>query len=353
MPATDEPNRSPKVTDGMLAAAESSFAVLLTVPSELRKIRCAEPRPPSRGAPAARSGTPSRSRSPMPATDEPKRSPILSDGPLVTEPSISTVLFTVPSEFMYSRWTAPVSFRSPHAPAARSATPSRSRSPISATDEPNMSPRPSAGALGVPAFMARDSEVPSAPRNSRWTAPAFLAPVRSPAAPTARSSTPSRFRSPMPATDEPNMSPAASDTSGPLSLIRTALLTEESTPMKSTYASPPVPADFAPTARSATPSPSRSPRLATEEPNSSPAPGAGTPPAARPMSLELFRVPSELSISRCKIPELLPGPSLDSAPAAMSGTPSPSRSPTAATEDPNSAPSERAGPPGVCLSILE
>ena len=103
----------------------------------------------------------------MPATEEPKRSPTLSDGPLTTEPFISAVLFTVPSELRNSRCTVPVSFRSPPAPTARSATPSRSKSPISATDEPNLSSRPSAGPLLVPAFTARDSEVPSALKKNR------------------------------------------------------------------------------------------------------------------------------------------------------------------------------------------
>ena len=154
----------------------------------------------------------------------------------------------------------------------------------------------------------------------------------------------------MPAT-EPNMSPADRGASGPLSLSRTALPADRPS-MNSTYASPPIPADLAPTTRSADPSPSRSPMLATDEPNSWPAPGDGMPPAARPMSLELFRVPPESSSSRWSVPELLAGPSFDSAPAAKSGTPSPSKSPTAASDEPNSEPADRLKP-GVCASIFE
>ena len=49
-------------------------------------------------APTAMSGTPSRSKSPMPARDEPNRSLRASDGPLAVEALISAVLFTEPSE---------------------------------------------------------------------------------------------------------------------------------------------------------------------------------------------------------------------------------------------------------------
>ena len=57
-------------------------------------------------------------------------------------PLISTVLFTVPSEFRNRRWTAPRSAppaSSPAAPTARSGTPSPSRSPTEAADFPKWS----------------------------------------------------------------------------------------------------------------------------------------------------------------------------------------------------------------------
>ena len=49
-------------------------------------------------APTAMSGTPSRSRSPMPAADEPKKSLPAIDGPFWVEELISLVLCTEPSE---------------------------------------------------------------------------------------------------------------------------------------------------------------------------------------------------------------------------------------------------------------
>ena len=61
-------------------------------------------RPPKKkpGAPAAISGVPSPSRSPMPATEEPSLSPSASDGPLgvLAVPFIAMVCFTVPLGFI-------------------------------------------------------------------------------------------------------------------------------------------------------------------------------------------------------------------------------------------------------------
>ena len=56
-------------------------------------------------APAAKSGVPSRFRSPTAAREEPKWSDSPICGPLVE--LISAVLFTVPSEFMNITCTAP------------------------------------------------------------------------------------------------------------------------------------------------------------------------------------------------------------------------------------------------------
>ena len=142
------PKRSPPIIPGPFAVEPLISAVFFTVPSEFMYMMCSAPlfsdvlllAPSSLSAPAAISATPSPSRSPMPATDEPKMSPSASEGPLGVDEFISAVLFTVPSEFMYSRWTAPLPLppaSSPLAPAAMSGTPSRSRSPIPATDEPN------------------------------------------------------------------------------------------------------------------------------------------------------------------------------------------------------------------------
>ena len=49
-------------------------------------------------APTAMSGTPSRSKSPMPARDEPNRSLDAIDGPLAVEALIFTARFVEPSE---------------------------------------------------------------------------------------------------------------------------------------------------------------------------------------------------------------------------------------------------------------
>ena len=78
----------------------------------------------------------------MPASDEPKLSEFLSEGPFVVVSFISTVFFTVPSAFMSMTCTAPLlsspaSSRS--SPTAISGIPSLLRSPIPATDEPKLS----------------------------------------------------------------------------------------------------------------------------------------------------------------------------------------------------------------------
>ena len=107
---------------------------------------------PYSGAPAATSGTPSPSRSPTPASEEPKLSLSMSAGPFAVELFISAVLFTVPSRFMNMTWTAPLLLcpsLSSGAPAATSGTPSPSRSPTPASEEPNSSPSESDGPFAV------------------------------------------------------------------------------------------------------------------------------------------------------------------------------------------------------------
>ena len=129
-------------------------AVLFTVPSELSSMTCTAPleSPPasSPGAPAATSGTPSPSKSPMPATDEPKLSLSASEGPLGVPAPIHAMLATVPSLSMNMTRTAPVSRpspgpSSPGAPTARSATPSPSTSPMPDAPAPKSSPVSSSG----------------------------------------------------------------------------------------------------------------------------------------------------------------------------------------------------------------
>ena len=224
-PAAEEPKRTPSARPGPLAVAELISAVLFTVPSEFMNRTCSAPLPfppaSSPGAPAAMSGTPSRSRSPMPATEWPNWSTRPSDGPLGVEPFISAVLFTVPSGLRNMTWTAPVlnpPASSPQAPAARSGTPSRSRSPMPATEDPKLSKSASCGPSAVPApILAMLATVPSGSMNITCTAPRSLrrpsSAPSSPGAPAARSGTPSRSRSPMPAAPAPKLSSASS--SGP------------------------------------------------------------------------------------------------------------------------------------------
>ena len=82
--------------------------------------------------PDTRSVTPSPSKSPMDATDLPKLSLSAKTGPFGVVPLISEVLFTVPSAFISMMYTVSVWDE----PAARSVTPSPSKSPMDATDVP-------------------------------------------------------------------------------------------------------------------------------------------------------------------------------------------------------------------------
>ena len=235
-------------------------------------------------APAARSGTPSPSRSPTAASEEPKKSLPASCGPLALEALISAVLFTVPSEFKYSRWTAPAPGApalSLVAPAARSGTPSPSRSPTAASEEPKKSLPASCGPLALEALISAVLfTVPSEFRYMMWTAPACEAPSSSLLAPAARSGTPSPSRSPTDASEVPKRSPDAS--CGPLALealISNVFFAVPSAFKKIRYTAPallpPSSSPPAPTARSGTPSPSTSPIKAADVPNSSLADSCG------------------------------------------------------------------------------
>ena len=222
----EAPNPSMLSSVGSTPLSPLSLRTARIVPSPdgavtSRRTMCTVPalaqRASSPVAPTARSSIPSRSRSPIRATDRPNSSPAASCGPLAVEALISAVRFTVPSWLRNSRWTAPVSLKRPHAPAARSGTPSLSRSPTAAADEPKKSLAASRGPLAVEALISAVLfTVPSGFMYSRWTAPASVPPASSPTAPTAMSPVPSRSRSPIRATDRPNSSPAAS--CGPLAV---------------------------------------------------------------------------------------------------------------------------------------
>ncbi len=194
------------------------FCWALTVPSAFRnRIQTAPPfrfSPSVRIAPTAMSSIPSPSRSPTPATAVPNSLPGSSP---VRPPSAMLIFcssFTVPSEFRKSTQTVPV--RGPPssslgAPAARSTTPSSSRSPMLATERPNMSscPTPPPKPPSVMLIFWWALTVPSAFRKRIQTAPFMLPPSSARGAPTAMSVIPSPSRSPRGATARPNSSRSA------------------------------------------------------------------------------------------------------------------------------------------------
>ena len=346
MPAAEVPNSSLFVSEGPFV--EFISAVLLTVPSELRNRMWTAPRSPppasSPTAPTAMSGTPSRSRSPMPAAEVPNSSLFASEGPLVVDEFISAVLFTVPSELRNMTWTAPRLLppaSSPGAPTAMSATPSRSRSPMPAAEVPNQSPSASDGPFCVVEFISAVRwAAPEGLMNSRWTAPRLLPPASSKRAPTATSCVPSPSKSPTRAALFPKSSPAESEKPAAApALITTVLLTDRSDSRNTTYIVPasPSPWPLEPATMSGTPSPSMSCMPETEEPNWSDLPIEGPLAVVEFISAARFTVPFEFIRNKCTVPVFLPPVPSSGVPAAMSATPSPSTSPMAATEWPSSS----------------
>ena len=108
-------------------------------------------------APTARSVVPSPLRSPMLATEAPKRSPGAMSGPFWVEALTSAVRCTVPSGFMNRTYRSPVPVpppKRPVAPTAMSGVPSPSRSPILATEAPKRSPDAMSGPFGVEALIS-------------------------------------------------------------------------------------------------------------------------------------------------------------------------------------------------------
>ena len=138
--AIEEPMRSPPDRPG----TSPNSTARLAVPSAFIRSTQPVPPPPERGAPAAMSGTPSRSRSPTPATDAPNQwSPEMAGPPPDESPILDADMTPV---LLISRtWTAPLSApdaprpSSPGAPAAMSGTPLPSMSPTPATEYPSMS----------------------------------------------------------------------------------------------------------------------------------------------------------------------------------------------------------------------
>ena len=108
----------------------------------------------------------------------------------------------------------------------------------------------------------------------------------------------------------------------------------------------------APTARSITPSPSRSPSDVTELPNKSEFASVGPPLVPLAIFTLLFTVPLEFSSSTCTAPRYVPPVSSVKAPTARPTTPSPSRSPSDVIELPKRSKSASVGPPLVPLAIF-
>ena len=219
------------------------------------------------------------------------------------------------------------------APTAMSGTPFPSRSPAASTAEPNWSPGARFGPFSVVRciFTASPTE-PVGSMNSMVTEPACCSSTE----PTARSSVPSPLMSPTLATEEPNRGP--DPTPGMCTLEFFMLVVSLMLPsefMKDTCTAP-VPLSLVPMAMSSVPSPSRSPIPAIV--------------ASRPL---LLRSPGELEtpLPIVALSLTVPlgcmnmmwaffaweGPPDRSYIAAMSGTPSSSRSPMPATADPKSA----------------
>ena len=292
---TDIPKLSLSARRGPFWVVALTSAARFTVPSAFISIMCTAPLPgpsasPPPVAPAARSGTPSPLRSPADVTDIPKLSLPARRGPFWAVALISTVRFIMPSAFIVPlpciqppafisiMCTAPAletpAASSFIAPTARSGTPSPLMSPADVTDMPKKSLSASRGPFSVPPLIsAVFLTVPSAPISIMCTEPLSVPPApSSPGAPAARSGTPSPSRSPTNATDRPKESRA--DRSGPFRVelpISAVLLITPSRFISITCTAPalepPAPSSpVAPTARSYAPSPSRSPRSATDTP---------------------------------------------------------------------------------------
>ena len=122
---------------------------------------------------------------------------------------------------------APPPSSSPYAPTAKSFTPSLFKSPMFAIDLPKKSELDSVGPFVVEELISTvESTEPSVFINIMCTAPRALPPSSSLPAPTAKSFTPSPSKSPMSTIDDPKLSPPVSV--GPFvvaGLISTVLVT--------------------------------------------------------------------------------------------------------------------------------
>ena len=104
--ATDAPKKSLSASTGPFVVVSLISTVLCTVPFAFINMMCMAPRlvPPasSKFAPTAMSFMPSLFRSPMFATDAPKKSPSASTGPFVVVSLISTTELGYALLFVYA-----------------------------------------------------------------------------------------------------------------------------------------------------------------------------------------------------------------------------------------------------------
>ena len=145
-------------------------------------------------------------------TPSPLTSPIDASGPEKLSPPVGIGPPLRPLEILTKLFNEPLAFindtyTGPFAPMAKSVTPSPSRSPNDANDAPKKSSFASVGAPFMPSaiFVLLFTE-PLAFMNNTYTAPRSCPPVSSEEAPTARSVTPSPSKSPSDAIETPNRS---------------------------------------------------------------------------------------------------------------------------------------------------
>ena len=185
IPEIDEPNLSPAPNGAPLMELDS-----FTDPSALSRTTCTAPvLSELPGEPTAMSGIPSRSKSPIPATAEPKS--------WLLPACTSTDCLALPSARKKTTCAAPVTDRALGEPTAMSGIPSPSTSPMPATEAPNSAP-----------FLALRGAEMAAPR--LFVVPSALSVITRTCPcdffgdPAAMSGTPSPSTSPMPATALPN-----------------------------------------------------------------------------------------------------------------------------------------------------
>ena len=150
MPATASPNL-PLAGTAMSGSLPAIATARSAVPSGFISTRCTEPAPSS-GMPTAKSGTPSRSKSPMPPAAVPS---IAADAGRSGADSLSATETETDVPDMSSTCTSPASLLAPGDPTARSVRPSPFMS-ADATDHPKSEPDTEPGTSDEPFSVASE-----------------------------------------------------------------------------------------------------------------------------------------------------------------------------------------------------